>query len=62
MAGLAEGVWSSLGELAALWRPDSTFEPELPAELVDALHGGWRRAVAKSTGWAPTEPASSHSV
>ena len=57
VAGLAEGVWSSLGELAALWQPDSTFEPELPAELVDALHSGWRRVVEKSMGWAPTEPA-----
>ncbi len=57
VAGLAEGVWSSVGELAALWEPADTFEPELPFELVDALYAGWRRVVEKSMGWAPTEPA-----
>ena len=57
VAGVAEGVWSSLDELAALWQAERTFEPELPADLADALHAGWRRAVEKSMGWAATEPA-----
>ncbi len=52
VAGLAEGVWASLAELAGLWQADTVFEPELPAELADALHAGWRRAVEKSMGWA----------
>jgi glycerol kinase len=56
VAGLAEGVWSSLGELAALWQADTLFEPQLPTELADALHAGWRRAVEKAMGWA--DPAS----
>ncbi len=51
-AGLAEGVWASLAELAGLWHADTVFEPELPAELADALQAGWRRAVGKSMGWA----------
>ena len=54
--GLAEGVWSSLADLAALWQADTLFEPQLPAELADAVHGGWRRAVEKAMGWA--DPAS----
>ncbi len=57
VAGLAEGMWTSLGELAGLWDADRTFEPQLPADLADALHAGWRRAVEKSKGWAATEPA-----
>jgi glycerol kinase len=57
VAGLAEGMWSSLGELAGLWRADRTFEPQLPADLADALHAVWQRAVEKSMGWAATEPA-----
>ena len=36
LAGLAEGVWSSLDELAGLWEAEAVFEPQLPAELTDA--------------------------
>ena len=56
VAGLAEGVWSSLAELAALWRAEAVFEPQLPVELVDATHAVWRRAVEKSRGWADPDP------
>jgi glycerol kinase len=52
IAGLAEGVWSSLEELAGFWEADTTFVPELPAELTDAAYGIWRRAVEKSMAWA----------
>ena len=52
IAGLAERVWNSLDELAGLWHPETVFEPELPVELTDALHAGWRRTVEKSMGWA----------
>ena len=51
-AGLAEGVWSSVDELASLWQADAVFEPQLPAELTDAQHAVWRRAVERSMGWA----------
>ena len=57
VAGLAEGVWSSLGELAGLWAAASVFEPQLPVELTDAVHDVWRRAVEKSMGWAAPEPS-----
>jgi glycerol kinase len=52
VAGLAEGVWSSLSELAALWTAEAVFEPQLPVELTDALRAGWLRAVEKAMGWA----------
>jgi glycerol kinase len=57
LAGLAEGVWSSLDELAALWEADTVFEPQLPVELADATYAVWGRAVEKSKGWA-TDSAS----
>ena len=57
VAGLAEGVWSSLDELAGLWEAETVFEPQLPAELTDAAHAVWRRAVEKSMGWAGLESA-----
>lgn len=52
MAGVAEGVWSSLPQLAALWEAESVFEPQFPAELADATYAVWRRAVEKSKKWA----------
>src|SRR5580704_1942246 len=55
LAGLAEGVWSSLADLAALWEAEQTFEPQLPVELADATYAVWSRAVEKSKGWAATE-------
>ena len=47
VAGLAEGVWGSLDELAGLWQAAAVFEPELRAELTDALYAVWRRAVER---------------
>ena len=55
LAGLAEGVWSSLDDLDALWQADTVFEPQLPVELADATYAIWGRAVEKSKGWAATE-------
>jgi glycerol kinase len=57
IAGLAEGVWSSLDELAALWEPDTSFLPQLPVELADATYAVWQRAVEKARGWADPERA-----
>jgi glycerol kinase len=51
LAGLAEGVWSSLDELADHWRLDAEFTPAAPASVADARHAGWRRAVDRSRGW-----------
>ncbi len=55
IAGLAEGVWSSLDELAALWEAETVFEPQLPVELADATYAVWGRAVDKARGWATIE-------
>ncbi len=52
LAGLAEGVWGSLDELAALWEADAVFSPHGPTEIADAAHARWTRAVEKSMGWA----------
>ena len=40
LAGLAEGVWSTLDEVAAQWRLDATFEPQVePVALEARAHG-----------------------
>jgi glycerol kinase len=52
LAGLAEGVWASTEEVAALWRGEATFTPRAPASVVDSRHATWRRAVERSRRWA----------
>ena len=53
LAGLAEGVWGSLDELAANWQLDVECHPvEGLAPIADALHEQWRRAVERSRSWA----------
>ncbi|HZT65284.1 MAG TPA: glycerol kinase [Acidimicrobiales bacterium] len=56
LAGLAEGVWSSLDELAGLWQPGATFEPRVSRGGADTRHAGWLRAVERARGWARAEP------
>jgi glycerol kinase len=52
LAGLAEGVWGSLDELAGQWALDTEFTPKASPVGADARYAGWRRAVERSGGWA----------
>ncbi len=52
LAGLAEGVWRSLDDLASHWVLDREFTPAASPAGADAKHAGWRRAVERSRGWA----------
>jgi glycerol kinase len=52
LAGLAEGVWGSTDDLAAIWELESSFSPLASAVAADAGHAGWLRAVEKSRNWA----------
>ena len=52
LAGLAEGVWSSTDELAGLWSPDRTAEPDPDRTAADAAHARWLAAVERSRSWA----------
>jgi glycerol kinase len=55
LAGLATGVWTSQRELAGTWRLDKRFDP---AGRDDGAYARWRRAVARTKGWAyPAHPA-----
>jgi len=51
LAGLAEGVWGSLDDVSAHWRPDATFTPGGDHAARDAAYQGWRRAVERATEW-----------
>ena len=52
LAGLAEGVWNSLDELAVDWQLDAEFSPEPDRTMTDLAHQQWRRAVERSLNWA----------
>jgi glycerol kinase len=51
LAGLAEGVWGSLEDLAARWTEDEQFMPTAPASESDAAHRAWLRALDRSRHW-----------
>ena len=51
LAGLAEGVWSSLDEVGAQWRLDVEVVPKASPEGADAAYRDWTRAVERSLRW-----------
>ena len=51
LAGLAEGVWSDVGDVARQWRLDRAFTPEVGRATADRGWAGWRRAVERSLAW-----------
>ena len=51
LAGLATGFWSSAEEIAAQWRVDRRFVPQIDAdERANRLHL-WRRALDRARAW-----------
>jgi glycerol kinase len=51
LAGLAEGVWGSLEDLATYWQLDAEFTPSVPQGVADSKHAQWTRAVERSREW-----------
>lgn len=54
LAGLAEGVWSDLDEVAGNWQLDREFVPAVPRSVADTRHAGWRRALERARRWEPS--------
>jgi len=52
LAGLATGFWTDRAELAARYRVERTFVPDMPYERRQAMHAGWRKAVSRALDWA----------
>jgi len=51
MAGLAAGVWSSMDEIAAHWRVDRRFEPQMSEQEAKRLRSRWSDAVDRAKNW-----------
>ena len=52
LAGLAVGMWKDTDQLAGMWKPAQTFEPQMSVDQREALYAGWKRAVERARGWA----------
>ncbi len=52
LAGLAEGVWSSLDDITAAWNVDVTMQPTSDRTNADTLYARWNQAVERSLGWS----------
>jgi glycerol kinase len=52
LAGLAVGVWSSLDEIDAAWRPLATVDPRSGFDR-PAARRLWQEAVTRAAGWIP---------
>jgi glycerol kinase len=51
LAGLAEGVWSTVAEVQAAWQVDARVEPSADRSGADASYARWLRAVDRSRAW-----------
>ena len=51
LAGLAVGFWESQEEIAAQWKCERRFLPQMSAERRAELLAQWARAVERSRGW-----------
>ncbi len=51
LAGLAVGFWKNSAEVAAQWRVERRFEPQMPEERVRELRGRWSRALDRARSW-----------
>jgi glycerol kinase len=47
LAGLATGVYKSLGEVEKFWKSERVFEPKMPDDRRQELLAGWKRAVSQ---------------
>lgn len=52
LAGLAVDIWSDLDDLATLWRPSTTIDPD-PSVDRDRWRAEWAEAVTRVEGWIP---------
>jgi glycerol kinase len=57
MAGLSTGVFSTLDEVAGMWREDRRFEPNMSRDQADSMYAGWRAARDLTKGWARNVPS-----
>ena len=53
LAGLSCGLWSSVDDIAAHWRPGLRFEPAMASSEAASRMARWQDAVHRSREWVP---------
>jgi glycerol kinase len=56
LAGIGTGIWD-LAQVDSMWHEAARYDPRMGPEERDRLLADWRRAVARSQGWASPEAA-----
>jgi glycerol kinase len=56
LAGIAEGVWDGVDDVAAHWHDDGRFTPTAPRAEVETAYAQWRRAVDRAKAWETPTP------
>jgi glycerol kinase len=56
LAGLAEGIWGSLDEIASGWAHAAVVEPGPDRSGAETAYQGWLRAVERARDWGPATP------
>jgi glycerol kinase len=57
LAGLAVGYWDSLEDIAASWRPERIYTPQMAPDRCEQLYQGWQEAVRR-TRWGASDQGS----
>jgi len=55
LAGLAVSYWKDKTEIAAKWKVDKEFSPNMEESLREDLYKGWKKAVSRSLNWEEKE-------
>ncbi len=48
LAGMATGVWNGTDDIAATWKEDRTFMPDMKADERASLQAGWQEALSRT--------------
>jgi glycerol kinase len=55
LAGLSNGIWRDLSQIAARWKIERTFEPRMAPDLRENLYEGWKCAVWRASSTSTEE-------
>ena len=55
LSGLAIGFWKDKAEIAAKWKVDKEFSPNIDEKIKERLYKGWEKAVNRSLNWEKKE-------
>jgi len=55
LSGLAIGFWKDKAEIAAKWKVDIEFKPDMEEKYKEKLYKGWKKAVNRSLSWEKEE-------